>query len=103
MAALARSVVNEAEQNAGDPASLYLLLREARELGAAGGEVDTAMTASRRLRNEFALDLAIARDAERSTLFTALRTLTAMPAAMTTQSGNRRAVDLALMQAERDF
>jgi hypothetical protein len=103
MAALARLLINEADQSVGDPAALYLLLREARDLGAAGGEVDAAMIACRRLRNEFALNIVETRDAERNTLFTALRAMAALPPQTTSQASNRRAVDLALMQAERDF
>ena len=53
---LAEKLLEESKAAAGDPASQFVLLREARDLGVAAGEVDLAMRASKAMGETFAVD-----------------------------------------------
>ncbi len=57
--ALVPKLFQQAEENKGDAASEYVLLREARDLAVATGDAALALAAQNRLRNAFKIDLVV--------------------------------------------
>jgi hypothetical protein len=60
-AALAKALLQEVPQNLADAPALYVLLREARDLATAAGDVESAVNAARGLRDAFSMDAAAAK------------------------------------------
>ena len=56
--ALAKQLVSRGVETASDPGAQYVMLREARDLAAAVGDVETAMRAVDELAKVFAISLA---------------------------------------------
>jgi hypothetical protein len=101
--AFARTLLSEAQQSRSDPPTLYVLLREARDLASAGGEPEVALEAARGMRDCFQLDARAAREMEHSTLSTAIRAMCGAPVAVATYEVSHRASDQALELAELDL
>ena len=101
--AFARTLLSEAQQSRSDPATLYILLREARDVASTAGEPEVALEAARGMRDSFQLDARAFREMEHSTLSTAIHAMCAAPAAIATYDLSHRASDLALELAELDL
>jgi hypothetical protein len=56
--ALAGKLLQQADENKSDAASEYVLLRDARDLAVAAGDIAKATTAQKRLRDDFSFDFA---------------------------------------------
>lgn len=102
-AALAKALLNEVPENLADAPALYVLLREARDLAAAAGDVGSAVDAARGLRDAFKMEPAAAKEMERSAMTSAARAMTTAPATVATPAAARRATELLLGAAERDL
>jgi len=100
---LSRVLLSEAQQSHDDPATLYALLREARDLASAGGGAEVALEAARALRDDFQVDASSSRAMERAALTTAIHALIANPPAVATYEVTHRASDLAMEMAEKDL
>lgn len=101
--ALARALFNEAQQSRDDPAALYVLLRDARNMAAGGGDAETAVDASRGLRDAFALTHDAAEGMERDALLSAMKALLAASSSLAGSPELRSSVYLTMAMAERDL
>jgi hypothetical protein len=100
---LSRVLLSEAQQSHDDPATLYVLLREARDVAGAGGDAEVALEAARALRDDFQFDARASRDMEHAALTAAIHALVADPATIATYEATHRAGDLGMEMAEWDL
>ncbi len=101
--AFSRTLLSEAQQPKGDPATLYVLLRDARDLASAAGEPEVALEAARGMRDAFRIDGRAAREMEQSTLTSAIHAMCNGPAAIASYDASHRASDLGMEMAELDL
>ncbi|MDB5329063.1 MAG: hypothetical protein JWP03_214 [Phycisphaerales bacterium] len=101
--ALARALFNEAQQTHDDPATLYALLKEARDMATAGGDAETAVEAARGIRDAFLINHVAADQLERDALLSAVKTVLAAPTAPVASPESRQSVYLTMAMAERDL
>jgi hypothetical protein len=101
--ALARALFNEAQQSRDDPVTLYVLLRDARNMAAAGGDAETAVEAARGIRDAFQINHVAAGEMERDALMSAVKAILAAPPTPTASPEPRSAVYLTMSMAERDL
>jgi hypothetical protein len=98
-----RVLLSEAQQSRDDPATLYVLLREARDMASGGGDAEVALEAARALGDNFQVDARASRDMERTALTAAIHALVADPATVATYEVTHRAGDLGMQMAEWDL
>ncbi|MDB5303070.1 MAG: OmpA/MotB domain protein [Phycisphaerales bacterium] len=101
--ALARALFNEAQQSRDDAVTLYVLLREARDNASAGGDPETAIDASRGLRDAFQINHVAAGEMERDALLSAVKVVLAAPPTAVASPESRSAIYLTMAMAERDL
>jgi hypothetical protein len=101
--ALARALFNEAQQSRDDPVTLYVLLKESRDNASAGGDPQTAVDASRGLRDAFALTPNAAEGMERDALLSATKVVLSTPPTPVAPPESRSAAYLLMAMAERNL
>jgi hypothetical protein len=99
----ARTLLSEAQQSVDDLPTQYVLLCEARDMASAGGEAELAVEAARALRDNFQIDARAARGMEQSALTAAIHVMCGGPSPVITYETARRASNLGMEMAERDF
>src|SRR5665213_1465752 len=100
---LARALLGEARQSNQDPAALYVLLREARDAAARGGDPASAVEAARGLRDSFKIAPAAARQMERDALLSAMHAAVAAPPTRPPAPELRAATHLGMAMCEREI
>jgi hypothetical protein len=101
--ALARALFNEAQQSRDDAVTLYVLLKESRDNASSGGDPQTAVDASRGVRDAFALTHDAAEQMERDALLSATKVVVAAPPTPVASPESRSAAYLLMAMAERDL
>ncbi|MDB5354680.1 MAG: signaling protein [Phycisphaerales bacterium] len=101
--ALARALFNEAQQSRDDPVTLYVLLKEAREMAANGGDPEIAVEAARGIRDAFQINHVAAGEMERDALMSAVKVVLAAPPAPVASPESRSAAYLTMAMAEREL
>src|SRR5665213_3949621 len=100
---LARALLGEARQSNQDPAALYVLLREARDAAARGGDPASAVEAARGLRDSFKIAPAAARQMERDALLSAMHAAVAAPPTRPPAPELRAATHLGMTMCDREI